>query len=296
MAGLYVGTSGWSYDHWGGRFYPAGLPAAPRLDFYASRFSTVEVNFSFYRLPSQKAIAGWRHRAPPGFLYAVKGSRLITHALRLRDCREALRVFLERVQPLTPHLGPILWQLPPNLEKDVSLLADFLLAAREVWEGLIWPPPESPPPLPPWLPQKPPEGPPELPETVEPPPLRQAFEFRHESWFGADVRKSLEGADAALVVASHAGAAGPPAPTADFVYCRFHGLSGFAHDYSAADLGPWARYIRRALHAGRDTFAYFNNDGEAKAPKNAAELAALVSSTGSRSSKSPPPGPGDAPF
>src|SRR5438270_8118551 len=111
MGRLFVGTSGWVYKGWAGEFYPADLPAAKRLAFYASRFSTVEINATFYRLPTPKMVRGWHEQAPPGFIYAVKGSRFITHIKRLKILKRNVSIFVRRITPLKEHLGPALWQL-----------------------------------------------------------------------------------------------------------------------------------------------------------------------------------------
>src|SRR4051794_39380886 len=122
----HVGCSGWSYRHWRGNFYPQGLPAKRWFEHYASVFDTVELNGTFYRLPTEKAVRSWEAQAPPSFYFSAKVSRLITHFKRLRNCEEALQTYLKRIELLDTHLGPLLYQLPPTLERDDSLLRDFL--------------------------------------------------------------------------------------------------------------------------------------------------------------------------
>jgi uncharacterized protein YecE (DUF72 family) len=131
MGGILIGTSGWSYEHWAGDFYPPGLPARERLAYYVSRFPTVEINATFYRLPSESMVRSWRERVPPGFVFAVKGSRFITHIRRLEGVDEALDLFLSRVGLLGDGLAVVLWQLPPSLTLDVALLDRFLAALPE---------------------------------------------------------------------------------------------------------------------------------------------------------------------
>lgn len=204
---VVVGTSGWSYDHWRGLFYPEDLPRARWFDYYVERFPSVEINYTFYRLPSGRTISSWRERTPESFVFALKGSRLITHRLRLRNCDEALARFHDRVLGLGDRLGVVLWQLPPDLKRDVSLLDDFL--------GML---------------------PPEVPVAVE---------FRHDSWLHATTHSALERHDAALVWVSSVGVAADFTETAGFVYARFHGLGGgYAHDYTAEQLAPWVERLK----------------------------------------------------
>lgn len=231
---IRVGTSGWSYPHWRGRFYPAELGSRDWLAYYTKHLETVEINATFYRLPTLPTVERWRRLAPPGFAYAVKGSRLITHVRRL-DAPAAVETFLARIERLRPVLGAVLWQLPPDFKRDVDRLDAFL--------GM----------LPEWT--------------------RPAVEFRHVSWRTAEVYAVLERHGAANVAASTSSAEPDLTVTGDFVYVRFHGLAGgYAHDYTEAELRPWLRYL---LDAG-EGFAFFNNDGDARAPKNAGEFAEIV--------------------
>lgn len=235
MGTIAVGTSGWSYDDWSGTFYPAGLPRSRWLEHYATRFSTVELNASFYRLPSEQAIRGWRERVPSSFRFAVKGSRFITHVRRLAHCEDELARFMERVRGLGPTLAVVLWQLPPSLERDPGLLEGFLAM---------------------------------LPRGV-----RHAIEFRHPSWLAEPVFEALRATGVAHVWVSSTRMPRDTTVTSDLVYLRFHGLGGgYAHDYSAGELGPWVEALREAHAAGLQGFCYFNNDARARAPKNAAEL------------------------
>jgi len=235
MGTIAVGTSGWSYDDWAGDFYPDGVPRSRWLEHYVTGFPTVEVNASFYRLPSERAVARWHDAAPDRFRFAVKGSRFITHVRRLSDCRDEVARFVERVRGLRTHLDVVLWQLPPTLDRDLGLLEGFL--------------------------------------AVLPAGVRHAIEFRHPSWLAGDVFDALRARGIAQVWVSSSRMPADRTATADFVYVRFHGLGGgYAHDYTAEELRPWVRSLRGAHARGLDGYVYFNNDARARAPKNAREL------------------------
>ncbi len=233
-----IGCSGWSYQHWKGRFYPGRAPESGWLGLYAEMFDTVEVNATFYRLPLRSTVAGWAARTPRTFLFAVKASRYLTHVKRLRDLPAGLARLEERIAPLreADKLGPVLWQLPASFRRDDVRLAE--------------------------TPARLPDG-------------RHAFEFRHPSWFDDDVYALLREHRAALVVADRDGL--PEAPwvdTAGWWYVRLHhGRAGRRGNYSPAELERWAERLR-----GRsgDAYVYFNNDWEGFAPQNAATLRSLV--------------------
>jgi uncharacterized protein YecE (DUF72 family) len=236
-AGLRVGCSGWNYEHWRNRvFYPPRLPQRKWLAFYAERFDTVEVNATFYRLPDRSTVERWARETPEGFLFAVKASRYLTHVKRLRDVEGGVTRFMTRIGSLLDagKVGPILWQLPPNLERDDALLAATL--------GVL---PDS---------------------------ARHAFEFRHPSWFDDEVASVLRTHNAALVVAHRAGSPDLTRTqlTADFVYLRFHAGPGDGN-YSHSQLGRWRRRLREWA-GDRDVYAYFNNDWCGYAIENAAVL------------------------
>jgi uncharacterized protein YecE (DUF72 family) len=231
-----VGCSGWNYDDWRGVLYPEGVGRARWLGRYAERFDTVEVNSTFYRLASRDAVARWVEQTPPGFTFTVKASRYLTHVRRLQDMGQGVGRFYERIEPLAQagRLGPTLWQLPANFKRDDERLAGAL-------------------------------------ELL--PPGRHCFEFRHESWFAAPVMDALRAAGVALVIGDH-----PERPfqthemTADWTLVRFHyGHRGRRGNYSPAEIETWARRIaqwRREV----EVFAYFNNDWEGFAVRNALEL------------------------
>jgi len=232
MAGIYIGTSGWSYKCWESEFYPADLAHKKHFAFYATHFPTVEINLTFYRLPTLKAVEGWRDNAPPGFVYAVKGSRFITHMKKLANLNGALDRFFEHIEPLRRKIGVILWQLPPLLKNDVPRLSAFL--------------------------------------KLLPDHYRYAVEFRHASWLVEPVFQLLRNHEVAHVSVSSFGMPMNLKVTSDVVYIRFHGLSGGAsHDYTRAELKPWAAFIRRQHASGKLVFAYFNNDANVRAPANA---------------------------
>lgn len=237
-ARLLVGTSGWSYDHWKGVFYPEGTATKARLSYYASRFDTVEVNTTFYGLPKEETVTAWHDAVPEGFRFAVKGSRFITHMRKLGDTRVDVNTLLERLRPLGAKLGPLLWQLPPFLQRDDRVLDEFL---AEV-----------------------------------PPTLRHAIEFRNESWLDEGVFDVLRKHNAAAVHVSGDMLRRDLTPTADFVYIRFHGTERYHGSYDAVQLKPWSAFLAEQLHQGRDCYAYFNNDAEGHAPADATRLGEMV--------------------
>ena len=242
MGELRIGCSGWNYRHWrGGVVYPKGLRIKDEFAWYAARFDTAEINASFYRLPSEATARGWRERAPDGFLFAWKASRYITHMKRLKDPQEPLALMSSRTDLLGDRLGPILFQLPPQMARNDDRLQDFLQAL--------------------------PGG------------RRHAFEFRHPSWYDPAVLGLLAEHDAALCISDHHHAPAPWARTARWLYVRGHGPGGrYWGRYADATLHDWARRIGAWRDEGRDVFCYFDNDPEGAAPLDAERLRALVAS------------------
>jgi len=239
MSSIYIGTSGWSYKSWEKTFYPNPVPSVRQLEFYATQFRTVEINATFYRLPTEKMVLGWRDRAPKGFVYAVKGSRYITHMKKLANLDGALKKFFDRIEPMEKRIGCILWQLPPFQQRDDQKLDKFL---RQ-------------------LPRQ----------------YRHAVEFRHVSWLDEQVFDILREHATAHVSVSSLGMPANFMVTSEIVYIRFHGLAGgAAHDYTRRELEPWAEHIRRESDEGRTVYAYFNNDANVRAPNNAKVLIAVT--------------------
>ena len=242
---LALGCSGWSYAHWRDPVY-GRAPAREWLPIYAGMFSTVEVNATFYRLPSTRMVQGWADHSPEGFRFAVKVSRYVTHIRRLTDAGSHLQRLLERIEPLigAGKLGPLLWQLPETFHRDDERLATALD---------------------------------QLPHE-----FRHAVEFRHPSWFCASVMDILRRAGVALVIGDHPTRRFQTRElTTDFTYIRFHhGHAGRGGNYSDRELAGWAEAIAGWLAQG-DVYAYFNNDwlgrsGRPYAVENARTLADLA--------------------
>ena len=237
---LRIGTSGWVYRHWRGAFYPPDLPAKRWFAFYARHFDTVEVNNTFYRLPPPETFDGWRRQAPPGFVYAVKASRYLTHRKKLKDPDEPLANVLGRARRLRAHRGPVLYQLPPRWRCDLDRLRAFVA--------------------------RPPAG------------FDHVLEFRDPSWCVEPVRQLLAEAGVSFCIHDLPGFDCPAWVTGPVVYLRFHGPTAvkYAGRCGLAHLHVWAERIREFRRSGRDTYAYFNNDDRGYAVINARELQALL--------------------
>lgn len=228
MNRVYIGTSGYSYKSWENNFYPPEVPQKRHFEYYATQFPTVEINLTFYRLPTEGMVCGWRDRAPAGFTYAVKGSRFITHMKKLTNLDGALDRFFDRLRPMQSRIGVILWQLPPILQKDLQRLDDFLALLPNAY--------------------------------------RYAVEFRHPSWLTPDTFALLKRYEVAHVSVSSLALPMDFTVTTDIVYIRFHGLEGgAAHDYTRDELEPWARHMRTQAAARKTVYAYFNNDANYRA-------------------------------
>jgi uncharacterized protein YecE (DUF72 family) len=238
-----VGTSGWVYPHWVDRFYPKTVRAKDRFGHYAAAFDTVEINGSFYRLPSETTVRAWAEQAPAGFVYAWKASRYITHAKKLKDVGESLALVFGRMAPLGDAFGPVLFQLPPQLRLNLERLASFL--------ALL------------------PKG------------RRIALEFRHPSWYAPAVLKLLADHDVALCISDHHDAPAPWEPTASFAYVRGHGPGGrYVDRYASGELTRWAKRIGEWIAEGRDVYAYFDNDIDGAAPLDAHDLKTALGQCG----------------
>jgi uncharacterized protein YecE (DUF72 family) len=240
MGSIRVGCSGWNYADWRERVYPKGVPQRRWLEHYATLFDTVEVNSTFYRLARPKAVAAWVEATQPDFVFAVKASQYLTHMKRLTDMDQGIRRFYRAIAPLaeSPKLGPVLWQLPERMDRDVPRLAEALEAL---------------------------------------PPGRHCFEFRHESWFCDEVLELLRTHEVALAIGDHPERPWQPwVRTADWSFVRFHyGHRGRRGNYSDAELEELAPRVKK-LARGAEVFIYFNNDWEGFAVKNAQRLRGLV--------------------
>ena len=239
MARRWIGTSGWVYKEWQGLFYPPRLPGSEQLAFYAGHFETVEINFSYYRLPERSVFEGWRRQSPPDFLFAVKGSRYLTHMKKLKDPEEPLARLMDHAGGLGEKLGPILFQFPSQWRRNQERIEHFMDAL--------------------------------LPHA----PQRFAFEFRHPSWLVPEVYALLERAGAALCLPVGWGIPVDARRTADWSYVRMHGGEPgpcFRDD----ELAPWAGRIRGYLAEGAATYVYFNNDTRGCAVRDARRLREML--------------------
>lgn len=237
---IAVGTSGYAYKEWKGSFYPADLPADGMLRFYGSKFSAVEINNTFYRMPTEKVLVGWAADVPEGFTFVLKASQRITHRKRLKDAGEEVAYFLRTANVLGPRLGPTLFQLPPNLKKDLPRLTGFLSHIPDTW--------------------------------------RAAFEFRHASWLDDEVFAALKSHNAALVIADTDPEEGeteplriPAVATADWGYLRLRRAA-----YKAQDLKRWATTI--TSQPWKDAFVFFKHEEAGAGPRLADEFRALLPS------------------
>jgi uncharacterized protein YecE (DUF72 family) len=234
-----IGTSGWVYRHWQGIFYPQDLRQPNWYQYYASHFDTVEINYSFYRLPSKKAFEKWRQQAPKGFVYAVKANRYLTHMKRLKDVADPLERFLSHASLLEDKLGPILWQLPPKWQADPARLKTFAKL---------------------------------LPDT-----MIHAFEFRDPGWFIQPVRKILEQFGLTHCIFDMRNLRCPEWITSPTIYLRFHGSQYvYGGRYGREGLKPWADRVNRWLADGHMIYAYFNNDVLGYAIEDARTLRSLL--------------------
>jgi uncharacterized protein YecE (DUF72 family) len=235
----WIGTSGWVYAHWRSVFYPVELRESRWLSFYAQQFPTVELNNSFYRLPSEPTFARWAAAVPAGFRFAVKASRYLTHLKKLRDPQEPLERFLGRARLLGDRLGPILYQLPPHWKVNLGRLQAFLACL--------------------------PSG------------LTHVIEFRDPSWMCTEVFSLLEERGASLCVTGLPGLSCPVRTTSQVVYVRLHGAQTLhASCYSETELCWWASQIAEALAGGHEVYVYFNNDAFGYAVQNARRLTEMV--------------------
>jgi uncharacterized protein YecE (DUF72 family) len=237
---ILIGTSGWSYRSWRGPFFPEKLPARLHLEFYAESFPTAELNGVFYRTPTVDAVRGWADHTPDDFVFAWKASKFITHWKRLKDTsRNSLDLLESRLRLLGDKAGPVLFQLPPQFEKNRERLAAFLKMLRAKRE--------------------------------------YAFEFRHPSWYEDDIIDLLRDNGVALCISDHHDAPSPWLVTADHVYVRGHGPQGrYRGHYRPSALAEWSRFLQRQRRNGRRAYVYFDNDQKSAAPKDASRLIGLL--------------------
>ncbi len=239
---IRVGCSGWQYKHWRGDFYPAELPATRWFAHYAREFDTVEINNSFYRWPAPETFTKWREAAPPGFVYAVKASRFLTHMKKLKDPDEPVARTFEAVKELGPRLGPILYQLPPRWPVNLERLEQFLETLQRARADLK-------------------AGPCDV------------IEFREPSWYSDDVFALLRRYDVSLCLHDMQGSATGRMVVGPFIYVRFHfGTQKYGGRYDDCRLDEWADWLAECARKGLAVFAYFNNDTGGHAPRDAVRL------------------------
>jgi len=244
MARILIGTSGWHYDSWRGPFFPKGLPPRNQLQYYASQFATAELNGVFYRTPTREAVKSWRDQTGDDFVFAWKASKFITHWKRLSDNSvNSLELLEDRLSLLGDKAGPILFQLPPQLQADAGRLASFfrLLSNKR----------------------------------------RYTFEFRHPSWYTPKIFRLLSDQNISLCISDHHDAPAPWKRTADFVYVRGHGPGGrYKGHYRSDTLADWSRRIRAWRKQGCEVYVYFDNDQKSAAPADALKLRQYLNATG----------------
>ena len=249
MAKAFIGTSGWNYNHWSnGEFYPKNLRPADWLGFYGRHFHTVEINNSFYRLPSEVAFQNWRIQVPPGFIFAVKASRFLTHIKRLKDPEEPLELFFSRAKHLKERLGPVLFQLPPQFKLNLERLETFLKALKP-YAGRRH--------------------------------IRCAIEFRDSSWQVQPVFDLLREYKVALCFADWRDNPVTKPLTSEFVYVRRHSGNAGGGNYSKQQLDRDVEQIREWLKEQLDVYVYFNNDAGGHALRNAMYVKRALISGGS---------------
>lgn len=232
---IHIGTSGWSYKHWRGNFYPLNLSAKEYLKYYCEHFSTVEINNSFYHLLNEKTVENWTKTVPSDFIFAVKANRYITHIKRLKEPEIRIANFIKSINPFDKKLGPILFQLPPKFGFNPERLKSFI-------------------------------------ETL-PKEYRYVFEFRDKSWFNPETYDILRKNNVAFCIYYLGDYESPREITADFAYMRLHGLGGLgSNKYSDEDLNKFCSYIINCNRQGKEFFCYFNNDEAGYAVENAFEL------------------------
>lgn len=235
----YIGTSGWHYQHWKGNFYPEEIADSAQLAYYAEHFGTVELNNSFYHLPPPETFSNWRKKTPAGFIFAVKGSRYITHLKKLQVDSPVINTFLSNAGNLEEKMGPVLWQFPPRWKINTARLLAFL--------------------------------------ELLPPKFRYTFEFRDHSWYDTAVYELLKQYNCAFCIYQLNGHLSPITVTANWVYIRLHGPGGkYEGSYRLPTLQKWAKQCEHWNSEGKDAYCYFDNDQSGYAAANAVKMKQLM--------------------
>lgn len=242
MKSIFVGTSGYNYLHWKKTFYPSDLDFRKWLEFYSQYFNTVELNVTFYHLPKKEVFKNWYKRTPKDFRFVIKGSRFITHIKKLRDCLASLKIFFENASYLREKLSCVLWQLPPSLKYDFSLLENFIKILKRKYSSIL-----------------------------------HSFEFRHKSWFTGNTYQLLKKHDINLCIADSPNFPSYKFLTSSFIYLRFHGGKIlYGSNYSDKELRNWVKETKEWLKNKKLLFAFFNNDAYGFAVKNALKFKELL--------------------
>lgn len=239
--GVYIGTSGYTYEHWKGIFYPPSLKKSQWFEYYQQHFDTVELNVTFYRLPSQSAFQGWKNKAKEGFVFAVKGSRFITHIKRLNDVENSVKLFMERCKILGDKLGPVLWQLPPSMKFERKKFQTFLRVLLKTKHPL------------------------------------HAIEIRNPLWLNEECIEMIKKEGFTLSLTDYPGVEVNLEENFPFLYIRKHGVERkYGGSYPLRQLRRDAELIKKYMKKRKPVFVYFNNDEMAYAVKNALELKNLI--------------------
>lgn len=236
---IHIGTSGWSYAHWKENFYPEKMPANQWLNFYGETFSTVEINTTFYHIPSESTVERWYQVVPENFLFSVKASRYITHIKRLKDCKDSVKLFFSSIKKLQTKVGPILFQLPPSFKMDKERLENFIGLLNDKY---IY-----------------------------------TFEFRHESWYVNEIYDLLNKNKIALCITDLGGKLSPMEVTSNFTYLRLHGpQKAYQGSYGLPKLRLWKKRMNEWIDKKKSVYCYFDNDEKGFAIEDARTLQNLL--------------------
>lgn len=236
---VFLGTSGWAYKHWKGIFYPSELPQKMWFEYFSSEFKTVEINASFYRIPTIKTVQGWNERSSSDFRFSIKMSRLVSHIRKLKNCINELKWFFSVFEPLYPKIAVVLIQLPPTMQFDPGRIAEF--------------------------------------SSLLPSNLQFAFEFRNNSWYRDETYELLQKLGHIFCIHDMAGMVTERIVTTNSVYVRFHGYdSVYGGDYPEDHLRKWAEWINIQKEQNRVVYGYFNNDIGGYAIKNCIRLRQMI--------------------